>query len=461
MQKTLAAKAPVVLRGRMLRDRAASALAGVAALLSAAAAHAAPVLMISIDGLRPADVLEADKRGVKVPTLQSLVRHGAYATDVVNEIPTVTYPNHTTLITGVRPDVHGIANNLVFDPLQRNQEGWYWYASDIKAETLWQAVHDRGGVVASIGWPVSVGARSIDENIPEYWRAHTDEDVKLLRVLSTPGLVERIEPLAGAPFSALTLETAAGDAAKARYAAAIYATVPPAFFTLHFSSLDEAEHVWGPGTPQAYDDLAAIDGDVAEVVAAARKAEPDVVIVVVSDHGFAPLEHDVNLLKPFADAGLITIGRATHKPTSWLAEPWGGASAAVVLADPKDEAVRARVRSLLAKLASDPSLGIDRVVEGPQIARLGATRDAAFLIDFKLGYEMGQDLNAPPVRPSLARGMHGWFNDHPEMHSTFIIDGPDVPRRGALGQIDMIRIAPTVAKVLNVALPDAKGVPLF
>ncbi len=96
------------------------------ALLAPGGAVAAPVLLVSIDGLRPGDVIEADQRGLKIPTLRGLEGAGAYADGVVNVTPTVTYPNHTTLITGVAPRTHRIANNTVFDPLGRNEEGWYW-----------------------------------------------------------------------------------------------------------------------------------------------------------------------------------------------------------------------------------------------------------------------------------------------------------------------------------------------
>src|ERR1700753_3649615 len=80
-------------------------------------AMAASVLMVSIDGLPPGDVVEARKRGHKSPTLRGLMAAGSYATGVRNVLPTVTYPNHTTLITGVWPARHGIAANEVFDPL--------------------------------------------------------------------------------------------------------------------------------------------------------------------------------------------------------------------------------------------------------------------------------------------------------------------------------------------------------
>ena len=95
------------------------ALAAFAAALLSTAADANPVLMISIDGLRPLDVIEADKRGLAVPNLRAFMTDGTYATGVRNVLPTVTYPDHTTLITGVWPNVHGIGNNVKFDPLGR------------------------------------------------------------------------------------------------------------------------------------------------------------------------------------------------------------------------------------------------------------------------------------------------------------------------------------------------------
>ena len=161
------------------------ALALLASLMTPAA-HAAPVLMISIDGLRPADVLDAQARGTKVPNLERMVREGAWASGVRGTLPTVTYPNHTTLVTGAWPDRHGIAANNTFDPLRRNAEGWYWYAPAIKVPTLWEAVHATGRVTASLGWPVSVDNPSIDDNIPEYWRTRTPEDAPLVEALSTP-----------------------------------------------------------------------------------------------------------------------------------------------------------------------------------------------------------------------------------------------------------------------------------
>src|SRR3974390_293513 len=170
------------------------ALLGVACFLMFACMasgqdRAVPLLVvISLDGLRPDFIIAADQHEAKVPELRRFLKEGAYAEGVTGVVPTVTYPSHTTLMTGVWPAKHGILANAVFDPLGKNYQGWYWYAEDIRVPTLWDAAAAAGRTTASIQWPVTVGAK-ITWDIPEYWRAGTSEDAKLLRAVSTPGLL--------------------------------------------------------------------------------------------------------------------------------------------------------------------------------------------------------------------------------------------------------------------------------
>jgi predicted AlkP superfamily pyrophosphatase or phosphodiesterase len=432
-----------------------------AALLAAAPAHAAPVLMISIDGLRPGDILEADARGISAPTLIAMAHRGLYATAVRDALPSITYPNHTTLVTGVWPATHGIASNETFDPLRKNFGGWYWYAPSIRAPTLWGAVHASGGRVASIGWPVTVDQAAIDDDIPEYWRARTPDDLRLEHALVTRGLLEAIAETSHVTMQDMADTSPAADMAKAKAAAAIYQLKKPMFFTLHLASLDEAQHAYGPGTPEAHAALSKIDADISGLVDAARAVEPDLVVVVVSDHGFAPIVHDINLVPAFVEAGLMTLG-SDGKPIAWDAAPWtSGGSAGVVLARPGDPALKARVDALLVKLAADPSSGIAKVVGREAIARMGGSTEMDDFIDGKIGYEFGSKTTGPLVTPGRQKGAHGYFPEHPEMHSTLIIDGPSLERRGSVGDIDMRAIAPTVAKLMGLTLPSADLPALF
>jgi predicted AlkP superfamily pyrophosphatase or phosphodiesterase len=131
------------------------ALGLLSATILGGRAGAATVLMISVDGLKPEYVTEADQRGLKIPILRGLMADGAYADGVAGVWPTNTYPSHTTLVTGVTPAVHGIYNNPEFDPKHKFAESWFWYARQIRVPTLWQAAHRAGLATASIAIPAT------------------------------------------------------------------------------------------------------------------------------------------------------------------------------------------------------------------------------------------------------------------------------------------------------------------
>jgi len=430
-----------------------------ALLFGAAPVSAAPVLMISVDGLRPADVIEAEKIGLSVPTLKHMMSAGAYAEGVTGVLPTLTYPSHTTLITGAAPARHGVGSNLTFDPTNVNQIGWDWYAEDIKVPTLWSAARAAGLVTANVHWPVSVGAPA-DYNLPQIWRTGHEDDRKLMRALATPGLLDSLQAKLG-PYSQGIDESVEADENRVRFAAALIADKKPAFTTVYLASVDHNEHAFGPGSPEALATIARNDAMIGRLVAAARAAQPDLTVVVVSDHGFQTLTTDVNLIAPFIAAGLITLD-ADGKVKDWLAEPWiMGGTAGVVLKRLDDPALVARVAGLLAKLKADPDMAIADVLDAQAVARMGGSPMCSFLIAFRPGFEPGHDPRAAKQVPSTYQGMHGYLAAAPAMRSSLFVDGPGISRHGDLGQIDMRSIAPSVARVLGVRLGGAEAQPVF
>jgi predicted AlkP superfamily pyrophosphatase or phosphodiesterase len=441
-------------------------------LFVAAAAHAAPVLMISIDGIKPEYITQADAHGMKIPYLRTLPRDGTYAEGVVGIWPTITYPSHTTLITGVWPDEHGITNNQEFDPLQRFGGAWNWYAAGIRVPTLWQAAHKAGLRTASVGWPVSVGATDVDTLIPEYWRGQNvsgssdPQDQMLMAALARPDtLIKQLEPAAG-PYMNGNDTSIGGDETKTRYALEILRRFKPGFMTLHLSSLDDAQHAHGPFSPEACADLEAIDGMIARLAHQEFANNPSAVVVIVSDHGFMNITHAINLAIPFLQAGLAqgTLNSATKAPeiSSWKAEPWmAGGMAAIMLHDPGDLATEEQVHDMLAKLAADPANGIAEVLDRDAIHKRGAFPDAAFLVVFKPGYYAGSALSGSLITPIAGtRGSHGFSPEYPEMRASFFAVGAGIAHHRDLGVVDMRQIAPTVAGILHVAMPTAKATPL-
>ena len=433
-------------------------LAFLALLSLAAPAAAAPVLMISIDGLRPADVIDAEAKGLKLPNLQRFVREGTYATGVIGVVPTVTYPSHTTLITGAAPARHGIVGNLTFDPLLINQDGWMWYATDIKVPTLWEAASRAGIKVGNVHWPVSVGAGGVNWNLPQIWRTGHGDDAKLLSILATPGLVRELEKATGENYPQGIDESIDGDERRGRFAEALIRRYRPGFITVYLAGLDHEQHDNGADTPPARAGLERLDAVVGKLVATYQAAEPGGVIALVSDHGFAPVSRRTNLFHAFIDEGLIRLDEK-GKIKSWDAMPDSeGGSAAVILARSDDAALKAKIAALLTRLKADPESGISQILDREEAARAGANPSASFYVGFVPGASAGsfEGPESPLYKQFPAVGTHGYMPSEPMMRSTFMLMGKGIPRGKSLGVIDMRAIAPTLAKIMGARMEKAE-----
>ena len=415
-----------------------------------------PVVLISIDGLKPDYVLEADKHGLKIPNLRRLVAEGAHASGVTGVLPTVTYPSHATMVTGVSPSKHGVIANSPFDPFGKNLNGWYWYSEDIKVPTLWDACAKARLSTGSVDWPVTVGA-NITFNIVQYWRADNAEDRKAIRALSTPGLLSEAEAALGS-YTDGNDYSIAGDVRRAAFNVFVLEKKLPRFHLSYFGSLDDEEHRSGPYSSQTFAVLEQLDSVIGRVRGAAEKIGAGrAVICVVSDHGFKLTDKEVNLNSALREAGLIELNEQ-GKLKSWRAFAWyGGGSAGIMIRDPSDDDARKKAGDVLNRLASDGSSGVAKVADRAGARALGGFPDAAFVVALRAGYRLGTKLAGPVTAAVKPGGTHGYAPDIAEMNSSFFIAGPGVAANRDLGQIDMRDIAPTVAGLLGMVLRTAEG----
>ncbi len=416
-----------------------------------------PLLLISIDGLRPLDVLEANRSGARVPHLRRLLEEGAHAT-VTSIEPALTYPAHTTLVTGVAPIRHGIRQNKPFDPLGRNADGWYWYADDIRATTLWDAAAEAGAATASVDWPVTVGA-NIRYDIAQYWRSREpglEDGARLTRALSTRGLLDEAERAVG-PYPRGYACSVEDDERRARFSEYLLETKRPRLHLAYFASLDEAQHRSGPGSPEAIRALERIDALVGRLQAAAARASGGAVVAVVSDHGFTVTDRELDLNQALFEAGLLQHDDRGHV-RGWRAATWGqGGSASIVLRDAHDVPARVKVRRLLESLSRLRPSPIDRVHELDPALYPGGSPGEAFTVFLSLDTRLVDLRRGFVLRGADPAGDHGHDPRRPEMDAIFLVAGPGVPEGRDLGRIDMRDVAPTLAGLLRLRLPEAEG----
>lgn len=389
-------------------------------------AQSRPVLLVSIDGLSPDTLLNADQLGLKIPTLRRLMAQGATAKRMVNVNPTVTLPNHTTMVTGTSPNIHGIFNNRPFVPAAKLPSFYQDYQS-IKAPTLWSAAKAAGMGTASLFWPVTENSQHvIDHNV--ITGSSTDDD------------------------------------AITRDAIAIMHRDKPELMTVHYVSYDGAQHKNGPRTSEADATLERIDAALGRLLEAQAKIYQDPIVAIASDHGFFTIENRVHLNSAFVDAGLITLDdKAPNGVSDWRAFAWYvGGMAMVVLKDPNNAAHRAEVDAFLTNLARRRDAGIARIYKADELRGRGLSEQAQYVIALKDGHHMGSDMTGPLLRPYKG-GAHGAFTGletRTEMHSAFIITGKGIAAGQQLGTIDIRQVAPTLAQYLGVPFSSAQMPPL-
>jgi predicted AlkP superfamily pyrophosphatase or phosphodiesterase len=414
-----------------------------------------PVLMISVDGMRPDYVTKADAYKLNLPILRGFMQNGMYADGVIGVVPTVTFPGHATLVTGVWPQEHGIYNNVRFDPFNRNSDAWFWYASDLKAPTLWHAAAKAGIVTASVFWPSTTNADDIDYLLPAY-PIRTPADASLMEAISRPvGYLKKIEKQTG-PFYIYD-SVPDFDELLTKTSVSIIRDAKPGFMTVHLVSLDHAEHATGPFSAESNKAMEKIDQMIGELVEAERANDPNAIVAVVSDHGFAATHTSVNLLIRFVEAGLIQLKKSppNNQPSiaSWKATMWNAdGSAYIMLKDPNDAQTLSEVKVLLDTMQQDPLYGIARILNHDEIVARGGDTKASFLVDWKPGFTAGGRLEGDIVRSIPGTGTHGYLPDHPELQSAFFAVGSGI-HACDLGTIDMRQIAPTLAGWMDISLP--------
>lgn len=426
------------------------------------AAPASPVehvILVSVDGLMPEVYLRPDELGLAVPTLRALKAAGAHAPGLRGVYPTVTYPTHATIVTGVDPGAHGIVANAPLDPLHANADGWYWYAQDLRAPTLWDVAEAAGRRSAAVFWPVSVGARA-SWLVPEFWRARTADDDKLLAALSTPGLLAEVR----ARFPAHALEFTPqrrSDAGLTDIAVHLIERERPALLLLHIFDVDGRQHTFGPRSPEASAAIEAADAQLARLIAAARQAGTwaRTALVVVSDHGFAPISQRIRPGVLLRELGLVELG-ADERPRSWrVGMSLSGGHAYLYLNDPADDAARRAITATFTARAGQPGSGILRVDAPAAIVARGGDPNAALALAAADGFSFGGGYTGAVTEPVPAtyRGTHGYDPERPEMAASLLIVGPGVRPGLALGDARMVDVGPTVAALLGLTLPAATG----
>ncbi len=364
--------------------------------------RASAVVLISIDGFR-ADYLD---RGL-TPTLAALAADGVRARALKPAFPTLTFPNHYTLVTGLYPDHHGIVNNRIRDA-QIGATFVYKDANTVQdprwwgGEPIWVGAERQGVHAATMFWPGSDVA--IGGVRPSHWRRF---DASLAPERRVDQLLEWIdEP----------------PPRRAR------------FYTLYFEQVDHAGHEAGPDSAEVDAALRAIDTALARLVAglARRGLSERTDLVVVSDHGMtktaAPLRTYLDDVVPLADVDVVNYGTVAG------IAPRGARAAAAerALLAPHAHMRCWRKQDVPARLVYG---------RNPRIPPLICAADDGGIVTSH-GFDDGGG--------HYSQGEHGYDNADPAMRALFVAHGPSFGRGLVVPEFDNVDVYPLLAHLLGV-----------
>jgi len=413
------------------------------------------VVLISIDGFRP-DFYKETTWGT--PNLLQLKAGGVYADGVRGVFPTVTYPSHTTIITGAYPAKHGIYYNEPFEP--EGQTGrWYWEENLIKVPTLWDAVHTAGFTSAAVSWPVTVGA-PIDYNVPEIWPLTKNGDkAPAIKEKTTPaGLYDELERNATGKLTSndFNSDYLTMDENIARIGSYLIRMYKPNFTAIHFVCVDHNEHAEGRDGPAVRRAIASADRGVGKIIEALQMAGimDSTTIIITGDHGFVDIHSALAPNVWLAQNGLVTVhgDKMEYKAIFHTS----GASAFLQLADKDDKKTLNKVRSILEQLPASKRK-LFRIVNKDELEQVGADPNAALALNPIPGISMSAATDGKDLRPARG-GTHGYFPDLKEIQTGFIGYGSSFSKGEVIPVMGLEDISPIISEVLHLDFKAPDGV---
>ncbi|MBS1858767.1 MAG: alkaline phosphatase family protein [Acidobacteria bacterium] len=422
--------------------------------VTAAPAQVRHVVVISIDGF-PARILRDP--ALPFTTLHRMAREGAIADGMTPVNPTVTWPNHTAMVTGVAPDRHGVLyNGLVV----RTGEGkapkiepWVDKKELVLAPTVYDAARAAGMTTAEIDWVAIYPTSTVTWSFPEQPKPDQPE----VREMIADGVVSEDE-IRNWGHSPINVH----DDAWVRAAAHILEKHKPNLLLLHTLTTDSTHHTYGPDSLAGNTALILADRNVAQVLAAIDRAglRDSTAVLVVSDHGFRGFRHVIHPNAILRERGLL---RDAADCDAWTISE-GGTAMVYVTRESKRAATAAALREAFRDVP-----GIARVIPPEEFAAAGypkwtpGGRMADLVLAAEPGYAFDGAIRGDAVSdvPAGATpGAHGYLNSDPDMQEILVAWGAGIRPGSKLGLVPNVDVAPTIARLLGLPWPAGRGTAL-
>lgn len=428
----------------------------------AVAASERHVVLISVDGLAY-DYLDDPK--AHIPTLRKLAADGVRVRRMECSYPTVTWTNHTTLVTGVHAAKHGVIGNDYFDRQQLKKVPFIpdpIFNKDeiVLSPTVYDIAKAAGLSTAGIIWPASRGAKTLDWTVPDVF------DQELFEKYSTPSLVADARVL-GIPIhmqmdwcKRVNEGKPMRDYMYARLASHVITKHKPNLMMLHLVTVDSAQHSYGRNSPEAYWALNDSDNRVRDVVDAIALAglTDKTTFFVTTDHGFYNYSKTINLNALLRHEGLLKSLGTKISSAQVYAMSEGGACFVYILDHLNREKIMADLKLKLLAVEGVATL-TDNAADVGHLSAAQDSREPDLFLSAKNGYSFTDSLaDTEVIKPTDSlKGAHGHLPTEDLLGGACVISGAGVQRGLVIDAIKNIDIAPTMAHLLGLEMKQVEG----
>lgn len=416
------------------------------------------VVLISIDGFPATSWRD---QSIPLPNLRGLGERGAVADAMQVSNPSITWINHTTLVTGVTPRRHGVLGNGLHlrsesgGPVRIEQ--WVDRSRMVFAPTVYDLAFHQGLTVGEVDWVAIKNAGTVHWSFPEIPDVEGALESEMIRAGKlTEEEVAWMKPGAGRKSPSFM------DALWNRAACYLLETHRPNLLMLHYLNTDATHHATGPGSAAGATALAYADRLVGDVVESVRRAgiEDRTTFVITTDHGFKRVDKVIYPGVLLRQKGLAEVVGQKFVGGEVSVLPMGGMCLVFVNQPARKTELAPKIREIFGSLE-----GVAEVVDADDAPRFGmptASENAGmgdFILFAKSGYafQAGCVGDAAVVVSQNYRGTHGYRADDPELDGIFLAVGCGVRRGARLGRISNLDVAPTVARLLGVAMDGVEG----
>ena len=310
---------------------------------------------------------------------------GSYAPQVETIYPSLTYPCHTSIITGNYPSRHGIINNTHIQPGRKSPD-WHWYRSSINGTTLYDEAKKSKLTIASLLWPVT-GRANIDYNLPEIFPNRPWQTQLLVSLFSgTPLYQWQLNKKFGHLRQGIS-QPYLDDFVLASCLDTIR-TKKPNLLLVHFTDVDSNRHEHGFYSKEADDALKRHNDRLGQIIHTLKENDlyDETTLIALGDHSALDENKAIKINTLFKDENLIHINQK-GKLVDWKAycKSCDG-SAYIYLKNKYDTDTYKQVRTLLEKVMENADNGIEQLLTGSEAEKLGADPKCAFMLEARKGY---------------------------------------------------------------------------